>query len=177
MRRVAAGNGTGAAVDSSLHRGEPMRRRAFLALIASLPLGVACRRSSRGTTSDATPSESSGSADPYGYGSGAQPAPTSYQMIEPWAMHQVPLYPGAQPGDLSPLATQVENGGTISFAVPDPADRVLEFYRTALPQLGWQLQSAPKNSLAAKRGEAALTVVVKASDQGTTVLLMLTDAI
>ncbi|MBO9405776.1 MAG: hypothetical protein J7448_11900, partial [Thermomicrobium sp.] len=62
-------------------------------------------------------------------------------------------------------------------AVPDPADRVLEFYRTALPQLGWQLQSAPKNSLAAKRGEAALTVVVKASDQGTTVLLMLTDAI
>ncbi len=154
-----------------------MRRRAFLAFLASLSIGVACRRSNPGTASEATPGESSASSDPYGYGSSAQPAPTSYQMIEQWAMHQVPLYPGAQPGELSPLATQVENGGTISFAVPDPAERVLEFYRTALPQLGWQLQAAPANSIAAKRGQAALTVIVKGSDQGTTVLLMLTDAI
>ncbi len=154
-----------------------MRRRAFLVVLASLPLGIACRRSRSGTAPEATPGESSASSDPYGYGTGAQAAPTSYQMIEPWAMHQVPLYPGAQPGELSPLATQVENGGTISFAVSDPADRVLEFYRTALPQLGWQLQAAPANSIAAKRGQAALTVVVKGSDQGTTVLLMLTDAL
>ncbi|GBD18135.1 hypothetical protein HRbin27_00627 [bacterium HR27] len=154
-----------------------MRRRRFLALAFGSAIALAgCRNRQR--------SGQAGASEPVATGtpgttreSARSTAPTgSYEFIPVWEMHQVPKYPGSEPGELSPLATQVQNGGTISFATPDPADKVLDFYRTALPQLGWTLQPSPQSSVAAKRGDAALTVIVKGSEHGTTVLLMLTDA-
>jgi len=149
-----------------------MRRRQLLVL-ALATLAAACRRSGSGNTA----SPASGSSAAVSPASGATTPAASYEFIPVWEMHQVPKYPGSEPGELSPLATQVQNGGTLSFATPDPADAVLAFYRTALPQLGWELRPSPASSIAARRGDAALTVVVKGSEHGTTVLLMLTDAV
>lgn len=155
-----------------------MNRRSFLTLLASgTTLVLGCHRRQQGQQESATPGTVS-QADPYSSGasSTSTPSSASYELIPAWQMHQVPKYPGSEPGNFSPLPTQIENGGTFSFAVPDPADKVLEFYRTALPALGWTPQPAPASAIAAKRGDAALTVVVKGSEHGTTVLLMLTDA-
>ncbi len=151
-----------------------MNRRRFLTSLGLLPPAglLACRRraSGEGTDSGAT---AGGTTPSPGSAAGT---PTQYELIEAWAMHRVPKYPGSQPGELSPLPTQVEAGGTISFATPDSADAVLDFYRTALPALGWKLQPSPASSVSAVREGASLTVVVKGSEHGTTVLLMLADA-
>lgn len=150
-----------------------MNRRSFLTLLAGgTILLFGCRRQQQAGNNSASQANTPAAETPAAQtGSSA-----SYELIPVWEMHQVPKYPGSEPGELSPLATQIQNGGTLSFAVPDPADKVLEFYRTALPALGWTLQPAPASAIAAKRGDAALTVVVKGSEHGTTVLLMLTDA-
>lgn len=150
-----------------------MNRRSFLTLLAGgTILLFACRRQQQAGTNLVSQASTPATETPAAQISSS----ASYQFIPVWEMHQVPRYPGSEPGGLSPLATQIENGGMLSFAVPDPADKVLEFYRTALPALGWTLQPAPASAIAAKRGDAALTVVVKGSEYGTTVLLMLTDA-
>ncbi|MCS7294167.1 MAG: hypothetical protein NZ761_02080, partial [Dehalococcoidia bacterium] len=107
------------------------RRRFVLALVGGALTATGCRRSNAG---DGT-MQSGQQADPYGSSTGAAQgqtpvtAPGTYELIPVWEKHQVPKYPGSQPGELSPLATQVENGGTVSFAVPDPVDQVLAFYR------------------------------------------------
>ncbi len=154
-----------------------MQRRTFLAFLGMSLAALACRHAGQGGTTTTT--GDTNSTDPYGSatGQGNASPPPPVEFIPIWEKHQVPKYPGAEPGQLQPLATQVENGGTLSFAVPDPAEKVLDFYRTTLPSLGWTLQPAPAGALAAKREGAALTVVVKGSEHGTTVLLMLTDAI
>ncbi len=151
-----------------------MNRRTFLASLGLLlPAGLlACRRRTSGEAAGATPA--AGDTAPAQGTAGGTSA--QYELIETWAMHQVPKYPGSEPGELSPLPTQVEAGGTISFATPDSADAVLDFYRTALPALGWELKPSPASSISAVRERASLTVVVKGSEHGTTVLLMLADA-
>ncbi len=153
-----------------------MHRRGFLTfLVGGTAILFGCRRRQQEQTGAGAPNQ----ADPYGSGASSAP-PTntgSYEFIPVWEMHQVPKYPGSEPGELSPLPTQVQNGGTLSFAVPDPAEKVLEFYRTALPALGWERKPSPSGALAAQRGEASLTVVVKQGEHGSTVLLMLTDAV
>ncbi|MCX7624188.1 MAG: hypothetical protein N2Z82_10630 [Thermomicrobium sp.] len=149
-----------------------MRRRDLLVLaLATALAATGCRRRAETGTPASSSPETSAATPADG------PTPVgAYEFIPVWEAHQVPKYPGSQPGELSPLATQVENGGTISFAVPDPVDQVLAFYRTALPALGWELQPAPQNAIAAERGAAALTVIARGSEHGTTVILMLTDA-
>lgn len=152
-----------------------MNRRSFLTFLAGEAILLfGCRRRQQESATPGTVNQ----ADPYSSGASSAPTPSSasYELIPVWEMHRVPKYPGSEPGNFSPLATQIQNGGTLSFAVSDPVDKVLEFYQTALPALGWTLQPAPASAIVAKRGDAALTVVVKGSEHGTTVLLMLTDA-
>lgn len=147
-----------------------MQRRTVLKGLGLLPvLGVlACRRSEANRQGATT----SGDQDTV-YSSSS----TTYTFIEEWKNHQVPLYPGAQLGTFSPLATQVENGGTITFVSSDPPDQILAFYRRALKELGWKLKDSSDRSLTAQREAAFLTIALRGGEGGTTVLLMLTDAL
>ncbi len=156
-----------------------MRRRDLLVGFAILPLTLAygCRRGN--SPSPVSSSPAAGEPNPATPAAATTPAASAgnYQLIEQWAVHQVPLYPGAQLGQFSPLATQVQNGGTITFVTSDPPEKVREFYRKALAELGWEEKPSPEQGLSARRGDAFLTIVLKGSEGGTTALLMLTDAL
>src|SRR5690242_10161991 len=65
--------------------------------------------------------------------------PSKFVMIEQWQQYQVPQYPGATVGQLQQLgATTVKNGGSLVLTTTDPVEKVIAYYRAAMPFLGWK---------------------------------------
>lgn len=98
------------------------------------------------------------------------------EMIEEWQNSQIPAYPGASRVRFESYPTQVENGGMMVYRTDDSPEQVVAFYRGALQALGWQELRADANTVVAKRGEAALSVQVNEQENGTAIVLLLTDA-
>ena len=113
---------------------------------------------------------------------GAAPSPatvdaTTFTMIDQWRAYQVPEYPGSTEGQFTQLgATTVQNGGSLVFSTSDSAEKVLSYYRGALPFLGWKEITSNAQKVSYRSTKASVTVsATSAPGGGTAILIILGD--
>lgn len=97
-------------------------------------------------------------------------------MITKWQQYQVPKYPGATEGQFTQLGqTAVQNGGSIVFSSEDSPEKVLAYYRAALPFLGWKEIGANSGHASFRTSKASLTITVSDNNGVTSIMMILGD--
>jgi hypothetical protein len=97
-------------------------------------------------------------------------------MIEPWQQYQVPQYPGAPMGNLQQLgATTVKNGGSLVLTTSDSVEKVISYYRAAMPFLGWKEVNANNRQATFTSKDASLSISATSSNGNTAILMILGD--
>ncbi|HVX30056.1 MAG TPA: hypothetical protein VHA53_06210 [Nitrolancea sp.] len=102
--------------------------------------------------------------------------PSTFVMIEPWQQYQVPQYPGATMGNLQQLgATTVKNGGSLVLTTSDSVEKVISYYRAAMPFLGWKEVNANNRQATFTSKDASLSISATSSNGNTAILMILGD--
>lgn len=98
------------------------------------------------------------------------------QMIDEWRSEQVPAYPGSRRLDFKPESQSgVLNAGTMLYETKDSGLKVIAFYRSALPFLGWKELSSNGRQVLMQNDKAAITISVSPKKGGTNIVMQLTD--
>lgn len=83
----------------------------------------------------------------------------------------VPLYPGATPGD----SLAIPGGAAVAiFNSDDSVETVLAFYEKQLPEQGWSIQNAREGMVSANKGKRTVTVAVEAREAGSEIAVGVT---
>lgn len=155
--------------------------------------GGSSSKSSSSTTAKSSPSASPAVATPHGspvVSASPTPSPTpigpapspaavdfnNLTMISEWRSEQVPVYPDARRLDYKPESQSgVLNAGNMLYETVDPGNKVIAFYRAALPFLGWKELNSNAVQVVMQNDKAAITISVSPKKGGTNIIMQLTD--
>jgi len=102
--------------------------------------------------------------------------PSQFVMIQEWQQYQVPQYPGATVGQLTQLgATTVKNGGSLVLTTSDSVEKVISYYRAAMPFLGWKEINSNARQATFTSKDASISISATSANGNTAILLILGD--
>jgi hypothetical protein len=102
--------------------------------------------------------------------------PSQFVMIDQWQQYQVPQYPGASVGKFTQLgATTVKNGGSLVLTTSDSVEKVIAYYRAAMPFLGWKEVNANDRQATYTSKDASISISANSSNGSTAILMILGD--
>jgi hypothetical protein len=102
--------------------------------------------------------------------------PSQFVMIDQWQAYQVPQYPGATVGQFSQLgATTVKNGGSLVLTTTDSVEKVIAYYRAAMPFLGWKEINSNERQATFTSKDASISISASSANGNTAILMILGD--